>query len=326
MTTGWVLVLVLGTSPDETSASTKLALRDALGPDVSVEVRTVDHLLRDEDAVAEAHDEGLRAIAEVTWTSTSPSHVTVHAFLPQTGAWADREIVFSTHDAPAERARTLGFAIASMLPPASSAPPRPEASEPPPALTATPPPSPSSPPTAPAHVEPPPAPPPERPTLGAVELALAAAVGGQAGGIGVEVAGERRFGPWSPRLELGWRTGDIPAAQVRTFVVSAAPGIAWRPIEPSDHAPFGFGVRAAYLLEHEALTRPVDGATPPAQWQSGAQAMVEGVWEFARGALVVVSAGGEVTFGTLDVVVAGRTVASIEPARALFECGIRTRF
>ncbi len=320
-----VLVLVVAhDSGDPAAGAIQQAMVEALRGQAEVLVRTVDRLPSDDQALEQSHSAGAGVVAEVGWSDERSAQATVHVHA--TEGWLDRRIGFSASDAPAERGRTVGFAIASLMPAPAVAPPAPIPAPAPPQGETEPVPVQS--PEAPKAVAAAPiaTPSPQKEALGAVDLSLAGAVGGAAGGAGVEIGGERRWHSLSARVAFDWRTGDITAAQVRTLVLSIVPGIAWRPIESSESAPFGVGFRAGYMVLREQLTRPVDGSSPPARWQSGAQALVEGTWQFARGALVVVAIGGEATFGTLDVVVGGRTVTSIEPLRVLAEGGIRARF
>lgn len=329
-----VLVLVAAhDGGDAATAAIRRAMVDTLRSRAEVVIRSVDHLPTDDRALDEARSAHAGVLAEVGWSDEPQAQASVHVHVAGTGGWLDRRIGFSASDAPAERGRTVGFAIASVMPEATAGGAAPPAA-PQPAPVIPPPSAMQEQPRAPPPAEAPQSAPvvpmvpasPRRDAIGAVDLSLVGAWGGAAGGGGVEIGGERRWRSLSARAALEWRTGDITAAQVRTLMLSFAPGIAWRPIEPNESCPFGVGLRAGYMILREQLTRPIDGASPPGQWQSGAQALVEGVWQFAPGALAVVAIGGEATFGTLDVVVGGRTVASIEPLRLLAEGGIRARF
>ena len=324
MTAALVLVvLVVSPHGDTGTAGVAEAVDEALAEPGAAVVHAVDRLPHDEGAIAQARAEGARAVAEVDWPDERRPQVHVRVLLEAGADWIDRRIDFSARDAPAERARTIGFTLASMLP--RAAPPAP-----PPLAPAAPSPAPPPPPSPPAtSADQTPASAPERHPVGSMELALVGAgtYGGESSSVGVETAFEwKAWRRWSLRAELGWRTGDVTSAQTRTFVTSILPGIAWRPLSPTQGQPFGFGARMAYAVLREQLTRPVDGASPPPQWQSGVQALAEGSWSFAPGATVVLAAGAEAAFGTLDVIVGGRTVASVEPLRALVEAGLRVDF
>lgn len=336
MTSALVVLVLVGAHDggEAATAAIRRAMVDALRDRAEVVIRSVDRLPTDDQALDEARDAHAAVLAEVGWSDEPQAQASVHVHIAGMGGWLDRRIGFSASDAPAERGRTVGFAIASVMPEATAGGAAPSPTPPTPAPLIPPPSAVQEEPRAPPPAEapkPPPAAPGavpsfQREAIGAVDLSLVGAWGGAADGGGVEIGGERRWRSVSARAALQWRTGDITAAQVRTLMLSFAPGIAWRPIEPTESTPFGVGLRAGYLIVREQLTRPIDGASPPARWQSGAQALVEGVWQFARGALAVVAIGGETTFGTLDVVVGGRTVTSIEPLRLLAEGGIRARF
>jgi len=334
MSTLVVLVFVVAPKSDPTTSAMARSMEDALGGRAHVVLRTVESLPADTAALQLSRDADADAVAEVRWLDAHRQEASVHMHVADEPSWIDRRVGFTAADAPAERGRTIGFTIASMMPePSAATEPAPPATPLPPAA-----PPPSTPPAAASAASgapptptpaPTPRPPPEREPVGAVELSLVDAWNpdGTASSLGASLAGEGRLSPsWSARLSLGWRTGDLAPAQARALVLSMAPEIAWRPIDPSRERPFGFGLRAGYAVLRQQLTRAVDGAMPPAQWQSAARATIEGSWLFAPGALAVVALGGEATFGTLSVVVGGKTVSSIAPLRTLGELGIRARF
>ena len=330
MTAALVLVvLVVSPGGGPTASAVAEAVDEALAEPGAVRVHGVAYLPPDEGAIAQARAEGARGIAEVDWTDERRQQVHVRVHLETSPDWLDRRVEFSARDAPAERARTVGFTIASMVP--RGAPVATPAPAPAPAPAPPPPPSPSlleAGPTARAPVTAPP-PVPEPRALGSMELAVVGAgtYGGESSSAGVETAFEWRVWPhWMLRAELGWRTGDVTSAQARTFVTSILPGIAWRSLAPTPGQPFGFGARLAYAALREQLTRPIDGASPLPQWQSGVQALGEGSFSFVPGAQAFLAAGGEAAFGTLDVVVGGKTVAAVEPLRVLVEAGLRVGF
>jgi hypothetical protein len=282
------------------------SVEDALGGRARVVLRTVDSLPADAAALALSRDAGADAVAEVRWLDAQRQQASVHVHVADEPSWRERLVGFAAADAPVERGRTIGFTIASMIPdlsdatePAPSSPPVPPA----PPLVSSSPPIPGAasgpPPTAaPAAV---PRPAREREPLGAVELVLVDAWSpdGSASSLGASLAAEARLGSsWSARLSFGWRAGDLAPAGARALVLSMAPEMAWRPLDASRERPFGLGLRAGYAVLLQRLTRAVDGATPPAQWQSAARAAIEGSW----------------------------MVASIAPLRTLGELGIRTRF
>jgi hypothetical protein len=129
-----------------------------------VELRATRDLPSDGLAIAAEQQAHADAVAEVTWSDGAHRQARLHVHLARTGRWVDRSIGFQPSDADAERGRTIGFAVASMIPEAPGAaeaeppvapwPPSPPAPPAPPA-----PPPPPAPSGAPAPVVP--APPPE---------------------------------------------------------------------------------------------------------------------------------------------------------------------
>lgn len=332
MSTPLVVLVLVGTSAahDPASAGVSAAMEQALSGQARVLSREVEELPTDDAALAMGRAAGADAIAEIAWSDARREHVKVHVHTGAATLWVDRRVEFATTDAPAERERTIGFTLASMLPARARSEPDTYVTSPAPPV-ASPPTEGSSPGDAAlaGQTAPPAAQAPEHRRLGSVELALVGAIGktGYANGVGAALAIERTLGgPWSARAEVGWRSGDAAAADARTLMLYLTPGIAWRPLLPDRERPFGLGVRGAYVIVREQLTRSIDGAAPPGQWQSGAKAVLEGAWQFADGALAVLALGGEATFGTLDVVVNGRTVASIDPLRLIGEAAVQARF
>jgi len=115
-----------GEGDDATSHALVRATRAALGADSQVEVREARELPADATAVVAQDQAHADAVAELTWADATHRRARLHVHVARTGRWIDRSIGFQASDQPAERGRTLGFAIASMLPEAwesSAAPP-----------------------------------------------------------------------------------------------------------------------------------------------------------------------------------------------------------
>src|SRR5512146_10329 len=103
-----VLVTAVGASGDGEARAIEHALRSSLAADDVVIVRT--------DAAAAAEpSEPVDLTAVVTW---SEDHGVAHIHFTRVadGRWLDREIRFDPSDAAPERGRTIGLALASMVP------------------------------------------------------------------------------------------------------------------------------------------------------------------------------------------------------------------
>src|ERR1051326_2081950 len=116
-----ILLITLGGAPgvggDEPfTPGIARAAREALGPDVHLLMRRVEAMPSDTDAVALAEQAHANAVVEVTWGTWDHLRATIRMRRQTVGRWLDREIGFRAVDDPGERSRTVGFAIASMIP------------------------------------------------------------------------------------------------------------------------------------------------------------------------------------------------------------------
>ena len=118
---------------DGSTQAMEQALRGALGRDVQVAVRSASEGASDESLVATASNEHAALLVVIAW-SERPRRATLRVVKPADGRWTDREIRFDSADVATERGRTVGFALASMVPDDALAPPdRPSAPAPAPA-------------------------------------------------------------------------------------------------------------------------------------------------------------------------------------------------
>ena len=177
-----VLVIVTsGEPPDGSTPAMEQALRGALGRDVPVAVRTAGEGASDESLVATASSEHAALLVVVVW-SERPRRATLRVVKPSEGRWTDREIRFDNGDVATERGRTVGFALASMVPEEALSPPE-RAPAPPPAPPATPAPGRSS-----AEAPAPPYLPGTNPLALEASALAVTAPGGYGGGIGGALA------------------------------------------------------------------------------------------------------------------------------------------
>lgn len=314
------VLVVLATSSDDAAATTALdyALRAALGSDAIVSVRTAAGET-EADLGREAATNAATLVTVVSFDE-SARRVSLRFLRPGEGRWSDREIRFDTSDPPSERARTVGFALASMIPEEAIAPP----SERPPTSTST-------------HAETVILPPIDargshRELLrNSIEVAGhgAMAVGGSGGGLGgvaaLRLGLSRRAGL---RMASGARMAELAAAQATSRSYFASFGATWA-TTLDRAARWGVGGRIEALLTgQEVVHLSSDDRGPVHQFRlvpAGAAA-VEGSWRIADQASIVSAVGSEVAFGRTDVFVHQRKVAELVPVRGFVEAGLRVLF
>src|ERR1700722_1525830 len=121
-----IILVASGESDDATSRAILRATRAALGAQARVEVHETRDPASDSQAMAAEQRSDADAVVELTWTETGHRQATLRVHLARdpaattTGAgggrWLDRSVGFQPSDKDAERGRTLGFAVASMIP------------------------------------------------------------------------------------------------------------------------------------------------------------------------------------------------------------------
>ena len=122
-----LVVLATGDPGDGSSRAIDLALRTALVRDATVAVRAAEPNASDEQLEAMGTAAHASLLGVVSWSEHERRVVIRFTKLPY-GGWADREVRFDAADAASERGRTVGFALASMMPadafeePAAAAP------------------------------------------------------------------------------------------------------------------------------------------------------------------------------------------------------------
>jgi hypothetical protein len=315
MTAATVLVILVATgegrAPETTAMSAAAA--EVIGEPNSVRVDEADPPA-DASALRVEKGLGARAVVALTWSDADhlKAHLRLHA--ARTDRWIDRELVFAAEDKRSERGRTLGFAMASMLP----------ASDPTFPLAAT---SDSRP-----QDLPPPAP---GPNVVEASFLAASGLGGPAGGLGGRLAGERFV---ANRISLGvsvaGRMGRIQEVDAKEVVASAGAGAAIWPITPASggggHA--GLAIRGEILLLYQGVAHT--NAAGTTAWRSqvmpGGALTVEGTWGVTRRLELVLAGGVEIAAGTIDVTVVASPpqggTARIPAARAVAEAGARVHF
>lgn len=307
------------------SAAVERALQTSLGPEADVLVRQSTPGDDDGSLLARAAAEHRSLVGVVRWDDAR--HASLHFVRPVDGQWNDRRIEFDTADAPTERGRTVGLALASMVPEDGAPVPAPrpsppEASQPTPASLDDRHPSPSTGPKA------GPLPEPSLVVLGASASATSGidGFGGGAGGV-VDVR-VRVGGAFRLRLAAGMRAGSIPPAQATTRLLSGAVGLAWHPWLDADRR-WSAGARVDVLLLHQEISHLSADDTESARlgrFVPGAALAVEAAYRLGEQVALVVAAGPEVAFGRLDVVVHDRHVATLAPVSVSVEAGLRVSF
>jgi hypothetical protein len=255
-----------------------------------------------------------RAVVQLAWRDPSHLRARLRLHAARTDRWIDREIVFSVTDTLAERGRTLGFAIASMLPEGD---PSLQFAEPP------------------SLAEQAPAPPPAplgRQVAGLSVLA-GAGLGGPASGVGGGVMVESFLRDnLSVGLALSGRLGRIAEIGGSELTTSFAIGAALWPLAPTPTRRLGIALRGDALLLYHAISHVDPGGAT--QWKGqalpGAELRLEGTWRLGGAVELLLGAGTEVAFGTIDVTVVATApaggAATIPALRAIAEGGVRLRF
>ncbi len=321
-----VLVVLAGDPVDDTvPAAVEQGLRSSLGADAVVAVRQ----RADEGEAALARDaasENATLLCIVTWTEHERS-AALRFFRPAEREWGTREIRFGPGDVAIERGRTVGFAVASMVPDEALAEGRAEPEREPPERPVV---------IAPlAHAEPTteraPNGQPSRHPRHAIEMAGhgAIALGGSGGGIGGTVAARLAFASTLRlRLSIGGRMAHLDAAQATARTYFGGLGLAWSPGWARTTRWEVGGRVDALLLGQHVVHFSSDDPEPAHRFRvlPAVAATAEGAWRFAGQAAVVLGLGLETALGRTDVFVRDQKVVSLVPVRPFAEAGMRVYF
>ena len=310
MTDPLVLVVLLGTKPDPTSDAVLAATRRALGGEAIVLADTSEPST-DRDAVAVAERVHARAVARITWSpGNTAARLHVHVGRDEGSkddVWVDDEMRFAPEDAPNERGRTVGYAVASMVQRLEQA----------------------HAPAVPVVVPPP-------PRAVVVPLAVRHDVDLRVTGIGaIGGAASAGGGALGARLWLrpavgvsatvGLRGGHVGTADATTTTPFLAVGPAVRRALTSTTS---VGLRADFVLLRPAMHRAPEGgvAITRDRWLGAADVVAELDVALTGAIALVVGAGTEVAFGPTPVHVGAAEVANFPVFRAVVELGGRIRF
>jgi hypothetical protein len=330
-----VVLVAAGGASEPTTLAIERAASEALGRAARVVVREATGAPSDGEALAIGSEANEAAVVEVTWTDRAHRVATLRAHLAGRRRWVGRTLGFSAADVDSERGRTIGLALASMLPDAEPAGP---VSREPPAtqeIVAPPPQRPrpkATPPPAPEIAEQP------APDLtpaalryaleffgtGAAGLGSSLLTGG--GGAAFETFVTPHFG-----LRIGGsvRMGDVAGSAARTLALLGTAGLVLRPWPSTESRPFGAALRVDYVLMNQTATHQSSNAANVSTMMrplSGVDALLEAEGRLGGGADVVVGAGLEEMFATTYVDLNGTRMATLPPLSAVAQGGLRLRF
>jgi hypothetical protein len=317
-----LIILVAGVDAEDTTVRAMvLAAREALGPATKIEVRYAGASMSDGAAVSLEESANADAVVELAWKDSARREALLRMHVARMGPWVERSLPFAAQDADAERGRTLGFAIASILPEREEAPPQ-SARPPPP-----PPDSVSSANALPAAAI---APTPARRVV-RVELRGLATIGiaGVSGGVGGDASAE-----WLVVRSLGVRGGvgaigeSLGGASVSTTTLRFAGGFTWHPLPPSASRTWDVSLGVDYVFERLSVTYVGSDSTSTmrARWLSGAGVSADLGWLFAPNLEVRAGMGMDDVFSPTYVLVRGVPTLTFPPLRGFGHLGLAVGF
>ena len=329
-----LVVVATGDPGDGSTRAIEQALRAALVGDATIVVRPADKEISDDALAAMGTAEHATMLGVVSWRDGQRG-VTVRFVRLPDGRWTDREVRFDALDVPTERGRTVGFALASMMPgdafaehvqPATAAlapkeaPPGVGSAQSTQALA-----SPRPPVDAPSASGPP------RPNPLAIDASALAvsAPGGYGGGIGGSFAVRVPLvGALGARAAMGARGEAIGPALATSRVIAGGLGATWQPWLDARRR-WAVGARADVLVLHidiAHLSEDDARAAHLSRFMAGFDAAIEGTFRFSDHASLITAVGTEVAFGRTDVFVHEQKAASLLPVKMLAELGLRVSF
>jgi hypothetical protein len=305
-----VVVVVLFAAQDASDPSARAVVstaEGALAQGTLVVVREGGETLTEDEALRVENSLRADATAIVTWTDAEHLTARIRLHLRDRSRWVDRAVAFRVGDAPSERGRTLGFALATMV----QGTPH-DASD---GTSAIP-------------YEPAVPPPTSRQTrfeLGAFG-AMGVGIAGRATGLGATIDARWR-GLSTLWLRGGGsiRLGSAPEVDASSRAVKLDAGAAWHPLQ------FGSAAVGPRLdlgaVEHRlARTIPSGADSSAEKWIPVATLQLELRWLVTSGFVVGGAAGIEAAMGTTRVLLDGAPVSSIPPLRVVAEVGVGMRF
>jgi hypothetical protein len=324
-----ILLITIGSAPgdgagiegDPFTPAVARATKEALGPDTHLVSKELEAAPSDEAATELGTEVHADAVVEVEWSLPDHLHSIIRMQRAGAARWFDREVGFRSIDEPTERGRTVGFAIASMMPEymAPAEPPLPKTKAP---ITS---PSPPKPDTV--------AMPPEQAAVRhstSISFSAIAALGVHDAGSGLGGAFDfsHEFVPTlALRVGVGARLDLAPTAEINDRLFEGRLGFGWH-AWTSGNGRGALGARVDALLAIALFTNASSGSGAVSKEKTlpGADALFEGSYFFTRDLAVIAGAGGEILFGTTDVFVAGVRRATLSPAHPVAELGLSIGF
>jgi hypothetical protein len=301
-------------------------------------VRVVPTLPGDLDLAADASAEGANAVVVLAWHDAAFLTTDVRVSVTPPGTrirdWVARTVVFSDRDLPAERGRTLGLVIASILlePGQNESSSNRDVSR-----------SADVPPVEASSVNLPAARPAvaastgeslEAPSRWAIEANLSTIIDSSEDidfdALGGSFALRRSIsGHLELRAGLGYRVAIVDGADATTRTASAAIGGAWTSSGLGHPHRVGFGARLDLMGVHEEIKRETESSSLPeahGYWSLGCDLLGQVGYGLSQGTALLLGGGLEETFTAAEIVVAGQSVATVPHQRVVFELGVLSRF
>jgi len=360
-----IVLVAAGEATSPMATAMVQATHDALGAAV-VDVRETKGAPTDAAALAAEAKSRPDAVVEVVWDERDLRRITVRVHMARTQRWLERTMTYGPSDPLAERGRTLGLAIASILPeiglnvsaaaPAASTstststPTPTPASAPAPAPAPAPVPAPASAPAASASASTPSASVPGAAPSFDRAQARSHSVGGPLprfefdlvanGAIGIpgipgtaDTLGVGGAAQWFPtralslRIGASERSGSLNIAEATVFTFLGTAGVTLHPWTASPSRPIDASLRVDYVLLREAATHSDDPSpVTRARWLSGVDGYVDAAWFLTADLAALVGIGVEDVLAPTYVNVRGTQVATIPALRLVAELGVRLRF
>jgi hypothetical protein len=331
-----VVLVAAGGAAEPTTMAIERAASEALGHVARVVVRESTGAPTDGEALAIESEANEGAVVEVTWNDRGHRVALLRVHLAGRRRWMERTVGFGAADADPERGRTIGLALASMLPDPDPAPAPPSA--PPPAPPeAAPQPSRRVVPQAivPERVSPEETSPSTSPSVG-LRYAMdffglaAAGLGGNVQTAGGGAALETFLTPWfALRLSGGVRAADIAGARARTLALLATAGAELHPWPVGASRTFSVALRADYVLMNQTVTHfsaTGEDLSTMARALSGVDALIEMECRLGESVDLLAGVGLEDMMATTYVDVNGTRTATLPPLSVIGEGGLRGRF
>jgi hypothetical protein len=106
-----LLFVATGEASDGATRAMARATREALGSEVTVEVRETASELTDDEALITEQLTHADVVVALTWRDQGHRSATLRVHVARSGRWLSRSIGFMPSDASTERGRTIGFAV-----------------------------------------------------------------------------------------------------------------------------------------------------------------------------------------------------------------------